>query len=532
MKPQSLAGIVVMAVGRFLVLNFLFQVLFGMMVGLWCSWLAPLPEQAPVVSGLWGVLQVGAGWGWVPVFLAAAVSGFLFRRERRCGRMRLAGWVVLSFLVLSQGEHALGSRPVPEAALIAMEKGHAAEALRLLRDEPDSVTVLRLRAICLMELQRDGEAEVLLRRALVQEPGHVACRFYLAQALAQQGKLTASIEVLEGLTSDPAAEGSDYAAMATELVPELTALLGEGGGPDILPPLSPKKRWRGLLSGAFEYDDNPAEATDFPLPGGGKRGSFRFTSRAYVECHFLDQTLDSAPLTVGGAYGFYGSAHFRDTASAYDLLHHNGEVFVRRQEEWGAMPATLGLAGGYRYDELGGESFAQTIHLTGQVGVQWNRWTSTWASLRAEWIDFDEFLVNPALFSRDGFVLSPQVRQYVELGEEVGRVWVEYQYGHSDPTGTQFIERSHQFGFGSEWVLPWSFRGQVGYTYRDSEYPDFVPRPDREDQVHTLTVALLRPLWVQGLSGEFRYTRMMSESNTSFAEYNRTIWSLGLSYAF
>lgn len=528
MKSASLTQILFAAFGRFIVLCLLFHLFGGFLAGFFASLFAASPSESGVVTGLRGALAFAQSFGWLPTFLAGACTGFLLRRALRPRLVRAAGLVLL--ISMSMGA-APSWASVPERALVAIEQGRHAEALRLLEEEPETILSLRLRAICLMELRRDAEAERLLRRALAKEPRHVACRFYLAQALAQQGRIAPALEILRELSTAPEAAGSDYAGQAAELTPQLATLLPASEGVPVAGS-ERAKRWRALLQAAFEYDDNPAEIADFIPAGGAKNGSFRFTSGAYFDFHFLDQQLDSTPLTLGAAYNFYGSAHFREAASPYDLLHHTGEVFLRRHQNLGPYSAIFGLASGYTYDELGGQRFADTVHLTGQADVTWNRWTATALFLSAEWADFDEELANPALFSRDGFILSPRLRQYFFLADGRWTIWVEYRYGDSDPTGTQFVEQSHQGAIGSDVDLIWSWRWHLGYTFRHSRYPDFLPQPEREDSVHTLTTALSRPLFTERLRAEFRYTRVMSDSNTAFADYTRNICSLGVRYEF
>jgi len=54
----------------------------------------------------------------------------------------------------------------------------------LLADRPDDVLLLRIKGICLLETERETEAVSVLRHATEIEPTSVACRYYLAQALA------------------------------------------------------------------------------------------------------------------------------------------------------------------------------------------------------------------------------------------------------------------------------------------------------------------------------------------------------------
>ena len=529
MKAIAILQVIFAAVGRWLLLTLLFHLMLGFCAGFSASFFSPVEGEKGTVTGLAAALTYGATFRWLPAFLAAVITGFFLRRSiclraRRCATaLPLA--ILMAFTVCPVEASA------PESALRAMEQGQAAEALRILEAEPESVLLLRLRAVCLMELRRDAEAERLLRRALGQDPGNVACRFYLAQALAQQGKIQPSLNLLRELAADPQAAGSDYAAQAAALVPQLSALLPAGGGE---PPVaqSPAKRWRALLQAAMEYDDNPAEVADRPAPGQSKNGSFRFTSGAYVDVHLIDQYLDEAPLTWGAAYAFYGSTHFRHEASDQDLLHHTGEIFLQRYQDLGSFPALFSLASGYTYDELSGRQFAETIHLVGETSIRWSGWVSTALALRSEWVDFEQGLVNPSLYSRDGLILSPRLRQSFHALEGRWTLWAEYQYEWSDSNGSQFVEESHQAALGSEFDLPWSLRWHLSYRYRHSLYPEFLPQPEREDHVHLLTTSLSRPLFTDGLRAELRFTRMMSDSNVAFAEYTRNIWGVGLRYEF
>ncbi len=423
----------------------------------------------------------------------------------------------------------IASAAVPEhlqKAAALMQSSHYAPALeeidRQLATHADDEVLLRLKGICLMELNRNSDAIAVQERAVSLYPGSVACRFYLAQALAYDGRIAEALSHLK-VVQESAPE-SPYAERAAAAIPRLESLAASAQVPQ------KARRWTLCLRVAEEHDDNvPARSSETASDGVDE--SWREVVSAYFELRAVDQDRGRSPLTVGSYISAYANWHEESVYSDYDVLVGSAALFVRRSGSLG-LPYDIDLTASFTDVDLGEDPYSSTWDASLGIEIQWARWAVltprvAWASK-----DFENDTTMPELYSRDGTDSIAGVDQYLYLFGNRLTLGVGYEYRKVEADGTLFDIDSHNAHVAIYVSLPLKFRMGTRVSYAEEDYIEYTPDPRRVDDSLNVNTSLSRPLFCNWLTAEISHTYESSESTVAFADYERNVAGVSLRATF
>ncbi|MBN1669485.1 MAG: tetratricopeptide repeat protein [Kiritimatiellae bacterium] len=443
-------------------------------------------------------------------------------------RRSFAAWLLAALLALSLAV-ADGRAQVPEclqaaASLIkARQYAPAVQELdRLLTERADDILLLRLKGVCLMELGQSDEAAAVLKRAVALAPENVACRFYLAQALAYRGSVAEALREL-GKVREMAPD-SPYAERAATVIPKLHQLALSAQ------PMPAKRRWNVAARIAGEYDDNvPARSKHDE--DGGSTDAWRALLSLYLEYRLLDQKIEKTPFTLGAAYSVYANWHEDDLYTDYDLVVHSGTVFVRKSGRR-LLPYNLEIAGSYSDVQLGTEPYSETAEARGELSIQWADWAVAAPRYSMSWKGFEDDTVQPDLYSRDGLDQTIGIDQYFYLFDNRLILGLGYGYRTARTEGGTFDIDSHNGQMSASVALPLNLRIRTRVEYADEDYIEYTPDPRRTDDSWTVSTSLSRAVCGDWLRAELNHTYVTSQSTLAFAEFDRNVYGASLRGSF
>ncbi|TDU81537.1 uncharacterized protein DUF560 [Prosthecobacter fusiformis] len=407
----------------------------------------------------------------------------------------------------------------------------------VLKQTPEDVTALRVKAIALMDQDQLPEAISLLRQAVKIDPESVACRYYLAEALATNGELAESLVLLDQVKVR--APDSEYARRADIVLPELREMVVQTGATYdetigsamVQVTTEPPKRFKAQIRAALEYDDNVAARSDdssFSGPESSGRGVLGWA----LDFTPLQQQLDESPLTLGLTYDGYQSWHERGRLTAFDVNQNILGAYLDRQGELAGLPYRARLGGAWEYTQVGDEFFNYALGLRAQFDLQWKPWTLTSLRYDYDYKNFSEDTILPATFSRDGSYHHAGVDQYFYLCQNRLILGVGYAYRWADTTGKQFETSAHTANISMQVELPAKITWRASVNYASEDFNQYTPDPQRFDNAWMFSTSLSRPIFTDNLSVELSYNYTIADSSVAFAEYQRQVLGLGLRYRY
>lgn len=395
-----------------------------------------------------------------------------------------------------------------------------AETNLLLNKHPNDVVVLRIQGVCLMELGRLDEAVATLQRGLEIEPESVACRYYLAQALAYRGSLLEAVKHLEVILA--MAPQSEYGKQAGQVLPEIQSMILAGQA------VRDANRYNVYLKIGEEYDDNVAARAETSKDT-SENESWRTTYTFYGEIRYPDQEIDNSSFSLGLGYALDGSYHHSSPLDQYDLFANTVNLFIRTTGTLYESPYRLQIQTKYTDTNLSNDAFSNVIGLFGIVDYQWHQQVST--AITGAWSDknYAEDTIYPEYFSRDGDEYRIGLKNNVTVCKNHLILGLDYSYRFNDSDGSQYVLKSHDLTGSVKAALPWllQFHGQV--AYQEHDYPEYVQDPPgRLDDIWTYYISLQRYLWNDQMTVDISFTHTTSSSTQEFAEYDRSVFGIGI----
>ncbi len=443
-------------------------------------------------------------------------------------RHRLGAFVLAAALVISVfASDCLAE--VPEflnKTAVLMRAGQYGPAVteldRLLSEQQESALLCRLKGICLMELGEEDNAVVTLQRGVELEPENVACRFYLAQALAYRGSVGEALGMLAQLQE--MAPDSVYAQRADDVIPRLKGLVVSANTtPQV-------KRLSVFIRASTEYDDNVPSRSDDEYSDEPAE-SWRSLASVYLEYKLLDQRSSGMPATLGMAYSAYVSRHVEGRYEGYDLVAHNGSVFARRSGRL-LLPYSLDIEGSYGIAELGLEPYSETLGASGSLGIQLTDWAMITPRYSVAWKEFENDTTDPAMYSRDGTDQTMGIDQSLYLFDNRLIVCAGYAYRIGRTDGDMFNINSHNGNGSVHLAIPFGFRLSGSIDYCEEDYLDYTPDPRRVDNSWNAYASLSSPLIRDLFKAQLSYSRVMSGSTVDFADYERNVYGASVRCSF
>ena len=405
-----------------------------------------------------------------------------------------------------------------------IESGRMSEAVqeldRLLSQRPEDVLLLRLKGICLMEIEREDEAVLILRKAAQLDAENPAVQFYLAKALACRGSIREAIEVASALIDS--APDSPYAEMTERALPRLTVLDTSEQ------PLDDRKRWNLYADVSTEYDDNvPARSGKDEDPS--STDSMRTIASAAFEYRILDGRSEGRHMAAGLRYSTYSSWHWEEKFRGYDLGIHGAILFLRTGGTLRSMPFTLTVEGNFTHARLDREAYSNAFGARTQVALQWRDDAVLVPGYTFVKEDFDHDTEVPDMYSLDGLSHAFGVDHYAYLlGNRL--TWgLGYAYSISRTTGSQFEMDGHRVFTSLSLALLHKMRLSGMVDYADAYYTKYVPDPKRHDHVLGFAVSLARSFYDEKAFLEIGYAYRYSDSKAAFADYERNVFRFSIS---
>ncbi|MBU1565523.1 MAG: tetratricopeptide repeat protein [Proteobacteria bacterium] len=398
------------------------------------------------------------------------------------------------------------------------------ETERLLIERPKDALLLRIKGISLLEIENPTKAVSVLQYALDIDPGSVACRYYLAQAFAYRGSLREAISMLETVLA--MAPDSEYARLARGVLPELMSLVQSAQV------IKDSNRWNLYARLAEEYDNNVPVRSNNSTDTTPK-DSWRSVYTLYGEVRYPDQKLDKRRFTLGTGYAIDGNFHQRSSLRDYDLFSQAVNLFINTNGALLDKPFQARLQTKYTDTRLGDDGFSNVFALQGSFEYQWHSKVSS--TFKASW-DKKDYLADspyPKFFSRDGREYTLGVHNNLFLLDNRLIFGLHYSYRHQNTEGSQYKLQSHDITGSVKVALPWSLQFQSQVTYQQQDYPEFFrDPPGRLDDVWTIYSSLQKRVWKDWLNLEISYTHSTSSSSQDFAEYERSVFGVGLTMNF
>lgn len=399
------------------------------------------------------------------------------------------------------------------------------EATQLLEtaiaEDPDNADLHRILGVSLIRMDRHADAELSLREALRLNPDSIAARYDLAQVLAVRGNLRDAEHLLQEVIER--APDSVYAARAREVVPGLRQLR------ETLLVQDKPTRWSLYTRLGVEQDDNvTARSRSAPE---GTESTTRLIGSVYVSHRFPDQRLDPAfpTLEIGGTY--YRTHHTDDDFSDFDVESIGARAALSRNGRLFGAWLDVGLEASYTETSLGGDAFNTDLGLGTHLRFQPFSNALTTLKFSAHDKSYDQTPAFPEFFSRDGWEYEAAATTHLYLLENRLVLGAGYAYLWNDVDGVQFRLNRHRIHGSATLSLPAKWRLALTASHSSEDYDDFVPEPKRDDDVLTLHASLSRPLWNPAWRAEAHGTHTTADSSREFAEYDRTVYGLAITWS-
>ncbi|MCC5850317.1 MAG: tetratricopeptide repeat protein [Verrucomicrobia bacterium] len=408
---------------------------------------------------------------------------------------------------------------------VEMQRGAYSEAIRELEhaeaDQPENHHIHRILGVCWLREGNHAKAEASLREALRLHPDSIASRYDLAQVLALRGKMNEA-EFLLTEVMDLAPE-SLYAARAAEILPGLRQLR------QTLLVQDQPKRWSLYARIAGEWDDNvPARPASSP---DGDTEAFRVTSSVYAAYRLTDQRSQPGLPTLETGIRYYRSDYPDDDFGNFEVesisasldLSRNGRLFGKWME--------VGLMASYTDTQLGGDAFNTDVGGAFRFSLQPAPRVMTTARFSAHRKSFDSEPEFPEFFSREGEEYEGSFDTHFYLFENRMILGAGYAYMWNDVDGSQFQLNRHRFRGSMTLNLPLALRWYTQVSFSSEDYESFVPDPKRQDDVWTAYTSLSRALGSPAWRAEVNATHTQADSSRDFAEYERTVYGIAISWS-
>ena len=390
-----------------------------------------------------------------------------------------------------------------------------------IEENPTDADLHRILGITHLRTDDFVRAEQAFREALRLNPDSVASRYDLARVLATRGNLRDAETLLEEVVQ--LAPESVYAARAGEVLPGLRQLR------ETLLVEDQPKRWRLFLRTGVEQDDN-VTARSRSAPEGTETTN-RILGSVFFSYRLSDQRIEPAlpTLELGGSY--YRTHHFDDPFEAFDVESMGARGTLSRNGRLFGIWMDAGLEASYTETDLGGDPFNSDLGFGSHLSLQPFRGLLTTLKFTAHDKSFDREPEFPEFFSRDGWEYEASAAFHLYLLRNRLILGGGYAYLWNDVDGAQFQLNRHRVHGSATLSLPANWRLALTASHANEDYENFVPEPKRDDDVLTLYASLSRPLWTPAWRAEIHGTHTTADSSRDFAEYDRSVIGVAISWS-
>lgn len=417
-------------------------------------------------------------------------------------------------------------------AMALIEQGEYEKALpkvaRVAQANPDNAYVARVMGYVLTETGRDEDAVVILRRAVTLNPHDPAAHYYLGQSLVFSGSTEAGLERLALVRRE--FPDSPFAEAAGSLLAQVEAA-GAPSPPD--PSTGETSLWEIAVQGGMKYDDNvPARSEADPTPGA--RDSLVWTGSLFVDRDlWTSGGTDGLPLVWEAGGGVYASYHEREEFRAFDVTSASVRTSLEDRFPMGNNVVQTGVGASANRVWLDGESYSEEAGLDLNLDAQLSDRFVLALGAEGRKVEFENDSDFPDFFSRDGWYHEYSLGGMYYPGPAwLGSMGLTYTFSIADTDGSDYESETHGADGFVYLYLPAGFGLMGSGSYRSEEFIDFIPEPERLDEVWTWTATLSHGLGVDGLTGRLSWTRTQSDSNQEFTDYERDVYDLSLTWTF
>ncbi|WFB37789.1 tetratricopeptide repeat protein [Kiritimatiellota bacterium B12222] len=395
----------------------------------------------------------------------------------------------------------------------------AAEAA--LKEHPNDPVLLRLMGMCLLDAGYPDQAAAWLREAVILYPESVSMAFYLAHAYASGGYYDDALKLSEQIIAH--APDSEYAERCRIARPELLSLQQHRGATS-----NAVDRFDLYIRVGWEYDDNvPARAKNDPV--GDPQGSGRWTSSTYMAYSLIEQQAGNLPFSFDLVFSGYASLHDQKEYEAYNVKSYSPGFAISSQGILASRYYFTRVSASSTHTQLDNEDYSQIEDMNGSIYLQVSpNWTLGVLG-GYYWKDFDGEVDYPEYYDLDGEEWVAGISSDQRFFKDWLQLTLGYGYASATTGGSQFIQESHSGNGSLNIIFPYELTLLMGLRYQQSDYPDFLPEPERLDDIWTFNATLVKSFQENRYNIELSYTAVSASSNMDYAEYDATIAGLALS---
>jgi tetratricopeptide (TPR) repeat protein len=394
------------------------------------------------------------------------------------------------------------------------------------------VFLLRLKTFCLVELRQYRSALRTADEVLALSPGDTYAAFYRAQALAGLHlEEEALLQVQQVVRSAPE---SAAGKLVRSEIPSLEAGTALSDGKSLLTNPGAEQatasRLNGRIGAGIGYDSNP----DFVPKDSAQspRDSAYLEGALSVTANVLSERLDESPIGLALIADAYRSHYIDSELDSLDYTIADASLAVSKEFHVKDIVLNATLSPGFRYAWLGSAPFYHSVLFNGRIDAQFTAALQGWISCSYSPNSFNDETAFPDFFDRDGS--SNDLSAGLSLWMLDNTLWLQagYTFNYDDADGSNVEKRSHG-AFVTAWLhLPWELQVGAGARFGFPYYQRYVPDPKRSDDMLEVSLSVRRPLFLNGLEAVISGKYLRSQSNQSFADYDRWVGTLSLQYSF
>ncbi|HET7876844.1 MAG TPA: tetratricopeptide repeat protein [Methylomirabilota bacterium] len=448
-------------------------------------------------------------------------------------------------------------------ALIAQQKfPQAVEPLEKARAlNPEGLAIAYQLGVAYFALERYDKAEPLLTQVLRRRPDADGVGYYVGFMRYRRGEYRGALEAFKvGRSEDPNIQqltrlysGLSLAVLGlreravTELERALRAQSSALTGPaerlrdTLLAARDVERRFQAEVRLGFLYDDNvpvlPAPSHDPAAESVRPHRSASIGELAGVRFDYA--WLRTGPWEATLTYSFLQTIY--NDLPSFNLQDHLGGAGLTYRGVLGdTVPYQLGTRYEYDYLTLGGDEFVQRHTASLFATAAWNTYNLTTLQARLQVKEFSHDTDIPPEEVRDADNWLVGLLHVFRFESDRHFIRLGYQFDLEDASGRNWKYHGHRILAGAQYTLPWGdtrlrydydvhFRNyRHAHTILPITAPGTRERADIE-QVHVARIEQPLP-WSLTLSLE--YQGIASRSNLPLFSYNRSVYSLILSWQY
>ncbi len=388
----------------------------------------------------------------------------------------------------------------------AFSRGEYAKALiglEELQDKyPEDPLIHRFRGIALLRVEKYDEGLKVLKEGVEKYPDNAAMHYYLSEAYL---KLKRMEDARRELRTVLERDTGNYRIKAQQAI---FYSLKEQASASEKP-----RRWSIYSSNSYEYDTNATYKADDPdYRVSGDQNSGRYSSIFSGTYQFYQKNR----WAVTGD-GFYAQSLYDDFPNLNTYTPGGGLSLLYGFPLFN-RPTFINVREGQSLTYLKRQAYVWSNTVSPSLIYSVTRQFRTTLGYRWTYADYNNDGLIPDLTTRDGHTHTGTILNTHYLNEKRSLYYnfgYDFDYGH--PRGLNYIKYGHTGRAGIHFPLFEKFEFDLSYVFKDTDYPKYgYTPPKRRDDVHTITINVLRPIFKSWLilNGFYIFEDCRAKNNT------------------